>query len=128
MATTLTLTRFDLRVPSERTGRLVLPALRNLRACACCEMLVATGWVLPSGDSVCADCEATIARASEFHGSLDAFAAHVHRIGASTIHPRVFVKLWRKWGRGTRATRSRVLSRLCRSVRAFARHGFVSIS
>ena len=78
MATTLT--RFDLRVPSERTGRPVLPASSRRRACACCGTIVASGWVLPSGDSVCAHCEATIARAREFHGSLGAFATHVHRI------------------------------------------------
>ncbi len=39
MATTRT--RFDPHVPSERTGRLVLPAPKSRRACACCEMLVA---------------------------------------------------------------------------------------
>lgn len=72
--------RFDLRVPSERTGRPALPAVSRRRACACCDSLVATGWVLPDGVSVCAHCEATIARAREFNGSLDAFVAHVERI------------------------------------------------
>lgn len=72
--------RFDLRVTSVRTGRLVLPAQSQRRACACCETKVATGWVLANGHSVCGHCEAIVARAGEFHGSLDAFAAHVQRI------------------------------------------------
>ncbi|WP_458765917.1 hypothetical protein [Cupriavidus basilensis] len=46
MATTST--RFYLRVPSERTGRSVLPAPSKRRAYACCEALVATGWVFSS--------------------------------------------------------------------------------
>lgn len=73
-------TRFDLRVPSERTGRPVLPPVSARRACTCCDTRVATGWVLPNGDSVCGHCESIVARAKSFQGSLDGFTSHVQRI------------------------------------------------
>ncbi len=79
-------TRFDLRVPSARTGRLVLPAMNKRRVCACCEASVVNGWVLSNGDSVCGHCEDTITRAEHFHGSLDAFTLHLQRIGQAQIN------------------------------------------
>lgn len=78
-------TRFDLRIPSERTGRPVLPAMNKRCACACCETLVATGWVLRNGDSVCGHCEDTITRAEYFQGSLEEFTVHMQRIGQAQL-------------------------------------------
>ncbi|BCN13333.1 hypothetical protein RPSD_52180 (plasmid) [Ralstonia solanacearum] len=94
-----TRTRFDLRVPSERTGRPVLPAQSKRRACACCGSLVATGWVLTNGDSVCAYCEAIVSRATEFHGSLDAFAARVQQIDGVALNAasRKYLAATRRW-------------------------------
>lgn len=79
-------TRFDLRIPSERTGRMVLPQVNKRRACACCQVPVATGWVLTSGDSVCSHCETIVWRTKEFHSSLDDFAARVHRIDGVALN------------------------------------------
>lgn len=78
-------TRFDLRIPSDRTGRLVLPAMSKRRACACCGTIVAKGWMLPNGDSVCWHCEDIASRAEHFHGSLDEFTAHMQRIGQALL-------------------------------------------